>query len=138
MPCQSLGSLKRARRRPLSATHSAQSWPQSRAQDAASQSSLCMLRASAMGGSAPSPATGMAQAFAVLLREHRLAAGLTQASLADLAGLSTRSIQHLEAGLGQPYVDTARRLADALALTPAARVTFAAAARPAPRRSGRF
>jgi transcriptional regulator with XRE-family HTH domain len=80
----------------------------------------------------------MAQAFAVLLREHRLAAGLTQASLAELAGLSTRSIQHLEAGLGQPYVDTARRLADALELTPAARVTFAAAARPAPRRSVRF
>src|SRR5437773_993106 len=85
-----------------------------------------------------SAAVGMAQTFAVLLREHRLAAGLTQASLAELAGLSTRAIQHLEAGLGQPYVDTARRLADALALSQAARATFETAARPAPRRSARL
>jgi WD40 repeat protein/transcriptional regulator with XRE-family HTH domain len=74
-------------------------------------------------------------AFAVLLREHRLAAALTQARLAELAGLSTRAIQHLEAGLGQPQFETARRLSEALALEAAARAAFETAARPAPRRA---
>src|SRR5258708_1801312 len=91
-----------------------------------------------MAAYAASPATYMAPTFAVLLRQHRLGAGLTQARLAELAGLSARAIQHLEAGLGQPYVDTARRLGDALALNPAARATFESAARPAPRRATRL
>jgi transcriptional regulator with XRE-family HTH domain len=41
--------------------------------------------------------------FAELLRERRLAAGLTQAALAERAGLSERGVRHLERGLGQPY-----------------------------------
>jgi WD40 repeat protein/transcriptional regulator with XRE-family HTH domain len=73
--------------------------------------------------------------FGSVLRARRLEAGLTQAALAERAGLSVRAIQHLEAGMGQPYPDTARRLADALALTVAARAPFEAAARPSPRRS---
>jgi WD40 repeat protein/transcriptional regulator with XRE-family HTH domain/energy-coupling factor transporter ATP-binding protein EcfA2 len=59
---------------------------------------------------------------------------MTQAVLADRAGLSVRAIQHLEAGLGQPYRDTARRLADALVLTDGVRATFESAAAPTPRR----
>ena len=50
--------------------------------------------------------------FGSVLRARRLEAGLTQAALAERAGLSVRAIQHLEAGMGQPYSDTARRLAE--------------------------
>ena len=67
--------------------------------------------------------------FARLLREARRAAGLTQAELAERAGLSTRTIEHLEAGRGQPYRDTARRLVDALGLTGETRLQFEAVAR---------
>ena len=77
-------------------------------------------------------------AFARMLRERRLAAGLTQAALAERAGLSTRAVQHLEAGLGQPYADSARRLAAALALGEEARIAFEIAGRPAPRRTPRL
>jgi WD40 repeat protein/transcriptional regulator with XRE-family HTH domain len=86
---------------------------------------------------ANAPRQHKAVSFASLLREHRLAAGLTQAGLAELAGLSTRAVQHLEAGLGQPHADTARRLANALGLGTAARTAFEMAARPAPRRAAR-
>ncbi len=71
--------------------------------------------------------------FADLLRRHRLGAGLTQAALAERAGLSARAVQHLEAGLGRPYVDNARRLAAALQLVGDDRAVFEAAARSAPR-----
>src|SRR5690348_14290984 len=74
--------------------------------------------------------------FGDVLRACRLEAGLTQAPPAERAGLSVRAIQHLEAGMGQPYPDTARRLADALELTVAVRAHFEAAGRPSPRRSG--
>ena len=74
--------------------------------------------------------------FGDVLRACRLEAGLTQAALAERAGLSVRAIQHLEAGMGQPYPDTARRLADALELTVAVRAHFEAAGRPSPRRLG--
>jgi transcriptional regulator with XRE-family HTH domain len=79
-------------------------------------------------GQAPPPS------FAGLLRERRLAAGLTQVALAERAGLSERGVQHLERGLGQPYPETARRLAAALGLTGEQRAGFEAAAAPAPRR----
>ncbi len=72
--------------------------------------------------------------FGALLREHRLASGLTQAVLAERAGLSERAIQHLERGLGQPHRETARRLADALRLTGEHLARFAVFAAPAPRR----
>src|SRR5262245_41388803 len=73
-------------------------------------------------------------AFGVLLREHRLGAGLTQATLAELTGLSARGIQALERGTSRPYRETARRLAEALALSPEQRRRFeVAAARPRPR-----
>jgi transcriptional regulator with XRE-family HTH domain len=51
------------------------------------------------------------QAFGALL--HRLAAGLSQAELAERAGLSARGISDLERGVRQaPYPATLRRLAE--------------------------
>lgn len=40
--------------------------------------------------------------FGRLLREHRLAAGLTQESLAERAGMGVRSVQGLERGESKP------------------------------------
>jgi len=75
--------------------------------------------------------------FGALLRRYRVDAGLTQAALAERAGLSIRAVQHLEAGRGQPYPDTARRLAEALPLDVAARQALYAASEPTPRRRSR-
>src|SRR6185295_5871390 len=71
--------------------------------------------------------------FGRLLRELRQEAGLTQAALAERAGLSVRAVQHLERALGQPQRETARRLMTALRLAGAQRAQFEAAAAPAPR-----
>src|ERR1051326_7386257 len=55
--------------------------------------------------------------FAELLRQHRLARGLTQAELAERAGLSERAISDLERGLKQaPRPSTLRLLVRGLAL----------------------
>src|SRR5579859_6342026 len=63
--------------------------------------------------------------FGELLREYRRAAGLTQRLVANQAGLSTRGIQDLERGARRaPYLETARRLADALALGDDARTAL--------------
>jgi WD40 repeat protein/transcriptional regulator with XRE-family HTH domain len=75
--------------------------------------------------------------FGALLRRYRIDAGLTQAALAERAGLSVRAVQHLEAGRGQPYPDTARRLADALPLDRDALEALHAAWEPTPRRRSR-
>ena len=72
--------------------------------------------------------------FGELLRQHRLDAGLTQAALAERAGLSVRAVQHLEGSFGQPQRETTQRLAEALALTPERRAQFERAATPTPRR----
>ena len=72
--------------------------------------------------------------FGVLLRQQRLAAGLTQEALAERAGLGRRSIQHLERGEVRPQRVTAHRLAEALALTGEQRTRFEALAQPSPRR----
>lgn len=74
--------------------------------------------------------------FGTLLRELRLAAGLTQEALAEQAGLSPRSIQQLEAAGARPRRSTAQQLARALALSAEQRARFEAAASPAPRRRG--
>lgn len=58
------------------------------------------------------------QTFSVLLRRHRLAAGLTQESLAERAGLSVRGISDLERGVNRaPYLATVIALGDALQLS---------------------
>src|SRR4051794_27794877 len=53
--------------------------------------------------------------YGPLLRRLRLAAGLTQATLAERAGLSERAIQELERGAARPRRDTARRIVAVLA-----------------------
>ncbi len=71
--------------------------------------------------------------FGALLRQRRLAAGLTQEALAERAGLGVRSIQGLERGQNRPQRDTAERLATALDLDAASRARFLVAATPLPR-----
>ncbi|HEX8917465.1 MAG TPA: helix-turn-helix domain-containing protein, partial [Chloroflexota bacterium] len=64
-----------------------------------------------------------------LLKQFRLAAGLTQEELADRAGVSARSVSDLERGLSRtPRPSTIRRLVDALELTPAQRTMLLLAA----------
>jgi predicted ATPase/DNA-binding XRE family transcriptional regulator len=72
--------------------------------------------------------------FADLLRQHRLASGLTQEALAERAGLSVNGIQKLERGPGHPYRDTVLRLVAALRLSPEDQVAFRGAAQPVPHR----
>src|SRR4051794_13280914 len=67
--------------------------------------------------------------FADLLRQHRLAAGLTQEELAERAGTSARGVSDLERGArSHPHRETVRLLADALGLSGPARAAFVRAA----------
>lgn len=60
--------------------------------------------------------------FGEVLRRHRLSAGLTQETLAELSGLSVRGISDLERGeRARPHRQTVRLLADALNLDSDAR-----------------
>jgi tetratricopeptide (TPR) repeat protein/transcriptional regulator with XRE-family HTH domain len=69
------------------------------------------------------------EAFAVLLKKYRIAAGLTQEELAEQAGISTRGISDLERGVRRtPYKGTLELLADALQLSEEERQTFKKAA----------
>jgi predicted ATPase/DNA-binding CsgD family transcriptional regulator/transcriptional regulator with XRE-family HTH domain len=78
-----------------------------------------------------------AGSFGSLLRQHRLAAGLTQEHLAERAGLGVSSIQDLEREVGRPLRRTTDALAAALRLEGEALANFQLAAAPAPRkRSG--
>lgn len=67
--------------------------------------------------------------FGDLLRNYRLAAALSQQELAELAGLSTKTVGNLERGHGRPYPRSVRLLADALELVGPAREDFIAAPR---------
>jgi predicted ATPase/DNA-binding XRE family transcriptional regulator len=78
--------------------------------------------------------TEVPASFGDLLKEHRLAAGLTQETLAALAGVSWRNVQNLEGGVNRPQRETAERLAAALELGDVERAAFLAAAQPLPRR----
>lgn len=78
-------------------------------------------------GEAPAP-------FAVLLKRFRIAAGLTQESLAVRAQMSRKAISALERGERlRPRQDTVHLLADVLTLTDADRAAFFAAGAPRPR-----
>ena len=67
-------------------------------------------------------------AFGEVLRHYRVAAGLTQAELAERAGLSERGVSDLERGLKhRPHKDTVRLLATALGLAGTTRAAFEAA-----------
>ena len=68
--------------------------------------------------------------FAELLRQLRAEAGLTQEELAEVAGLSPRSVSDLERGIHRTaHKDTAGQLAGALGLAEPSRALFVAAAR---------
>jgi predicted ATPase/transcriptional regulator with XRE-family HTH domain len=69
--------------------------------------------------------------FGVLLRRYRQAAGLSQETLAALAGLSTRAISDLERGINRsPRSDTLDLLASTLPLTMHQQNLLRASARP--------
>ena len=71
--------------------------------------------------------------FGELLRQTRLAAGLTQEALAERAGVSAKAVSDLERDPGRtPRLDTIGLLADALDLDPGERAGLLAAARPQP------
>src|SRR5215469_1010764 len=71
--------------------------------------------------------------FGEMLRQHRLAAGLTQEALAERAGLSEHGIQKLERGVTHPYRDTLQRLLYALKLSVEDQAQLRAAAGATPR-----
>ncbi len=74
--------------------------------------------------------TGQPMIFADLLKQHRLAAGLTQEGLAERAHLSRKAVSALECGARlAPRRDTVRLLADALGLADAEREGFMATRR---------
>jgi len=69
-------------------------------------------------------------AFAAVLRRERETAGLTQAELADRAGLGVRTVSNLERGINTaPYLSTVRLLADGLGLSEDGRGRLLRAAR---------
>ena len=69
--------------------------------------------------------------FGVLLKQYRLAAGLTQEALAERAGLSARAISDLERGVNRtPRQDTLDLLAQALRLPPRKRALIVALTHP--------
>src|SRR5215471_3618253 len=75
-------------------------------------------------------ATSSSQSFGDLLRRYRLAAGLTQERLADLAGLSVRGLSDLERGARHvPRRETVNMLSEALHLSPDEQARLEAAAR---------
>ena len=74
-------------------------------------------------------ATGPSSSFGDVLRRVRIAAGLTQAALAERAGLSVRGISDLERGVNRtPRTDTVALLTEALRPVGDDRAAFAAAA----------
>ncbi|MFN8591749.1 MAG: tetratricopeptide repeat protein [Thermomicrobiales bacterium] len=70
------------------------------------------------------------ETFGALVRRHRLSAGLTQEALAERAGVSVRGLQLLERGHTMPRAETARLLADALALAGDVRALLFVSANP--------
>ena len=79
---------------------------------------------------------GEAESFGALLRRLRVAAGFSQAALAERAGLSEDAVAALETGRRRkPRAFTLRLLADALELDPQARAELAAQAGPGPQAS---
>jgi predicted ATPase/transcriptional regulator with XRE-family HTH domain len=69
--------------------------------------------------------------FAELLRQHRLSRGLTQAELAERAGLSWRGISDLERGVKQaPRANTVRLLVHGLGLPGPEAIALLCAAQP--------
>jgi tetratricopeptide (TPR) repeat protein/transcriptional regulator with XRE-family HTH domain len=74
--------------------------------------------------------SGSLSEFGPLLRSRRLAAGLTQAELAERSGVSERTIRSLERAVSRPYLKTVALLAEAMGLAGDGRDELARAARP--------
>ncbi|HEY4388099.1 MAG TPA: tetratricopeptide repeat protein [Ktedonobacteraceae bacterium] len=73
-----------------------------------------------------------ARSFGALLKQYRLAAGLSQEALAERASISTRAISDLERGINRtPRFDTLEALLQVLALSEERREAFIASARSA-------
>jgi len=72
----------------------------------------------------PSSARDTDHPFSQLLRSHRVRAGLTQQTLADLSTISPRAIRDLEAGRANARTQTIHLLADGLQLRGVARELF--------------
>src|SRR5687768_16456975 len=71
------------------------------------------------------------QTFGLLLKRHRLFAGLTHEGLAERSTVSVRAISDLERGVSRrPHPETVALLAEALRLTPEQRAMFEVASRP--------
>lgn len=86
-------------------------------------------------GSQVADETSSGQSFGQLLRSHRVAAGLTQEELADLSGLSVRTLGDIERDrVAKPYRNSLERLADALRLTGTPRQEFVDSGRYRPAR----
>jgi len=67
-------------------------------------------------------------AFGDLLKQYRMARGLTQIALADRARLSVRGISDIERGVHRaPQTETVRQLSDALRLSSQERAALDAA-----------
>src|SRR5437868_14022580 len=105
-----------------------QNYPQFRAQMSGMVSS-----AQASAGISPAEVVMAEQSgspFAMLLKQERTGARMTQHDLAEAAGLSERAVSDLERGLvGKPRKETVSLLADALGLKGAGRDAFESTAR---------
>src|SRR5579862_6276195 len=83
-----------------------------------------------LADTALSPGSSGAHELAELLKQWRIAAGVTQEELAERAGVSVRAISDLERGLRRaPHKETLNLLADALRMPDDERATLHAAAR---------
>ena len=81
-----------------------------------------------MAATQPIAPTTAPSTFGETLRHYRLACGLTQAELAERAGLSPRGVNDLERGARtHPRRATIALLAEALGLSDGEQVAFAAA-----------
>src|SRR2546430_15525540 len=90
-----------------------------------------MEQAREAGATPDARSGGRRPSFGDLLRRHRLAAGLTQASLAERSRLSVEALSTLERGSRRrPTPATLELLAGAPALSPAGRGALAARAPP--------
>jgi y4mF family transcriptional regulator len=54
--------------------------------------------------------------FYDIIKDRRALLNITQQDLADISGVSLRTIKAIEKGNGNPSIDTLRKIADALGL----------------------
>lgn len=130
---RAMDELEHAERYLLSALERLPPMAQEAARDALAD--LARARLLAMGPDAGSLAALAPQELAELLRARREAAGLSQKRVAELAGLSERTIKNLEHADQSPTLDTLQRLSSVAELglvAAGAGRSDAAAARPVP------